>query len=466
MELVNNNNLKLNYQSYNYDQYSNIIAENIDDLLYDKFYYNIEPIKKSVKTNDKPKYPNKINPKKVKNKNYKIKYNLFIYNSIDIKKYKDFINKNKKIFLSLQNKHKKKRNISHNKKKEIINKNNSAIITDKFNKIKNKIHENMSSIEEYKERKEKINKLLKLETSKQKNIDSDNFAKNKNKLTNLSNYNLDNSKNKNDLLKGKLNDKNLSQINNEKFYNNLEKLYNLKKCNYNFLNKFPIHANNYKSKENFKDNYFSSSNKNIFNFLSNKNKNNVQKIKYDNYPNINFIKKRNKNKKFTNLTSNEKKKEDEKIIDDNFDENFVSFSYPKNLNNTTLCQHKDHHYYYRKHFGNQFDCPLCQTNSEKTILNKRKMGIIFNNKSKPKKENIREKVFRKNFGKNIHSNKNSNSKIIQYRKNLCFYNATKGIQESNSVKEIKSLNNSKTNKNSFSYNYVINNSPIMIYYFK
>ena len=94
------------------------------------------------------------------------------------------------------------------------------------------------------------------------------------------------------------------------------------------------------------------------------------------------------------------------------------------------------------------------------------MGIIFNNKSKPKKENIREKVFRKNFGKNIHSNKNSNSKIIQYRKNLCFYNATKGILESNSVKEIKSLNNSKTNKNSFSYNYVINNSPIMIYYFK
>jgi hypothetical protein len=137
--MENFNNDKEFGKSYNYDYYSNIIAENVDDLIYDKFYYN-EQISKSFKKNNKPsktsyifKSQNKIYPEKIlsfknnyinKKKNNKpIKRvfftldKLFVSKDEDIIRYKNFINNNRRVISYLKNRK------LNNFKNSIINEN-------------------------------------------------------------------------------------------------------------------------------------------------------------------------------------------------------------------------------------------------------------------------------------------------------------------------------------------------------
>ena len=193
--MENFNNDKEIVKSYNYDHYSNIIAENVDDLIYDKFYYN-EQISKSFKKNNKPsktsyifKSQNKIYPEKIlsfknnyinKRKNIKaIKRvfftldKLFVSKDEDIIRYKNFINNNRRVISYLKNRklNNFKNSIINDKNKKIENTNKSCSDINPFNKIKKKKN-NISNIsynlEKSKEQSNsKDNKLYLLNMKKQ-----------------------------------------------------------------------------------------------------------------------------------------------------------------------------------------------------------------------------------------------------------------------------------------------------------
>ena len=459
MEDINNDDS--NDKSYRYDNYCNIIVENVDDLLYDKFDYDEKDIKiynnkknkqhttsyifknkqnsHSQKNNSKNSYSNKNIIKK------KIKPVLFTLDKIYISKdednirYKQFINKNKKFIMYLKN-NKLNKKANSIKNKNIENKNKKLCHVD-IN-IFNKIQKNNKDINENK-----------CEDNKDDNKDN-NKDDNKDNVIN-SNYN-ENSYYRNILNSEKQNNRyNCRRINNL----NLYKYYSQKNTN-KISNKISLNKNYYMNYMNrnyhsMKDSLLLNKEKNKLNKYINLNDLFNEKMMYKTY-----LKKKFKKKKI----NNDNKKEEENPSKD-LDFNLISFSYPKKEDNIKQYHNENHNY--KKHFGGEKDCPLCQSISIKTKNNEQLMGVYKNDKQNiTKKNNIRKILFKNNSNSNISQKNNKNdssSKIIYYKKDLGFFNATKGISNSNSAIDLCNSNNNK-----ISYIYKKNNKdfPVMIYYFK
>ena len=446
--MENFNNDKEFVKSYNYDHYSNIIAENVDDLIYDKFYYN-EQISKSFKKNNKPsktsyifKSQNKIYPEKIlsfknnyinKKKNNKaIKRvfftldKLFVSKDEDIIRYKNFINNNRRVISYLKNRklNNFKNSIINDKNKENKNTNKSCSDINPFNKIQ----------------------------------------KNKNNRSNIS-YNIENSKEQSNSKDNKLYLLNIKKQNSNNYRINDLNLYNKSQKNESDIsNNLTIRTS------------FSKSNKNNYkyrNFHSMKESFLIKEKTKFNYSNISDI--INDNHKYEKIFNFSKKKlkkkkslkEEDKNSFKDVDFNYLSFSYPKKENDIKQKHYNNHRY--QKHFRNERECPLCKSITIKTKINEQLMGILNENDKDKKlnKNNIRKIIFKNNSNCYISNNKNinkpSSSKIQLYKKDLCFFNATKGI--SNSKSDID-LANPKTDKNSYIYKKMNNDFPVMVYYFK
>ena len=126
-----------------------------------------------------------------------------------------------------------------------------------------------------------------------------------------------------------------------------------------------------------------------------------------------------------------------------------------------------------KHCRDVSNCPICQANFFKTSLKEKEMGVFKENiKDKIKSNLYKKKLIAKKYyirNKEKYNKINKiiySSKIQQYKKQFCFFNATKGIQKSNSSNEIKSLRYAQTNKNSSNKKNIASDSPIILYYFK
>ena len=126
--------------------------------------------------------------------------------------------------------------------------------------------------------------------------------------------------------------------------------------------------------------------------------------------------------------------------------NYLSFcSYPKKIEKNKI-NYNINYNIAKKHFSDQVNCPVCQSNSLKTKLREQSLGIFKDNN----KNDIRQMKYRNKMYSKIYNKKNmkkynqiyknfSNSKIQQYQKKFCFFNATKGITKSKSIEEINQL---------------------------
>ena len=430
--MKNNDKKLLNKKSYKYDNFNNIIAENVDDLLYDKFYFNEEPEKSkskpiiksennSIEESDDDDNKTNENNSKIKNKNRYIN-NLYSPDEIEIKRYKTFLKNNKKLLLYYSNKNKKrkiviKENNTESSIKEIhLNKDvnvNNKKINDKDKDIKDKVNINISD--------KAFNQIPSLSINN--NIMNNNrYNRSNPKISSFNSF--DNNKETN---------KNMFLINNINFYNYYGGLSNFPKKNYNFLS---MYTNN-------------------------------------SYTKFKFKKKKKEKTDFAN--------EEHKF---NYNK-YYPFSFPKKLEKNKINYYTNYEIA-EKHCNDLMNCPVCQSNSLKAKLKEESMGIFKDNN----KKDIRQIKFRKNMYSNLYNKRNmekykkkenyfSHSKIQQYQKKFCFFNSTKGIMKSNSAEEIKafrprtsknfsSVNSNlgwikKDNKNNQS---IIRDNPVILYYYK
>ena len=439
--MSNINNIQKNKKSYKFDHFSNIIAENVDDLLYDRFYFNEEhkSMKKSKKSSHKHLNENSDSEEagsmKKKIKKRKIIYNfrnMYISKDIENERYKKFIKNNKKILEHLKN---IKRNLHINdKNNENIYKNNSC-----QNIIKNDDENEKNNIPDMYTQFKKLNLT---------SVNNNRSLYNKNNSFTFFDYNQENSKYNNNSRDITINiynkHKNYFLINNINYYNFTEKRHKIPK-KYQFSNKLAINTNYYKL--NLNNNY-------IYNIKKKKRRRNK-------YTNINNLVKEN------NVDDENKSNEDNLS---NY--NFVSFSYPKNRIDN-IKHYFSKYDYMEKHCRDVSNCPICQANFFKTSLKEKEMGVFKENiKDKIKSNLYKKKLIAKKYyirNKEKYNKINKiiySSKIQQYKKQFCFFNATKGIQKSNSSNEIKSLRYAQTNKNSSNKKNIASDSPIILYYFK
>lgn len=454
MEIINN--IQTNKRSYKFDHFKNIIAENVDDLLYDKFDFNNEA-QKRFKKRKKSSYENlndnydseeTISIKDAKKKHKKLYNfrNLYISSDIDNKRYQKFIKNNKKILLYLKN---KKINININdKNNESINKNCSQ---NNDNEKENQKKLNSLEIE-----KNKYNNEID-ESNQFQKLNRTSFNRNNRSLYDKYNsftfldYFQENSKNKNNSRDITLNifnkNKNYFLINNINLYNYTEKRYKTPK-KYEFSPNFAGKTNYYKL--NLNNNYLY---------------------------NLNIKKKKKRKNRFTNINKliKENNKDNESnCIEDDLSNNYISFSYPKNKNQIDIKHYSSKYDFMEKHCRDVSNCPICQANLLKTNIKEKAMGVFQENIKDKIKNNVNRKklIAKKYYIRNKEKyNKINNiiysSKIQQYKKQFCFFNATKGIQKSNSNNEIKSLRYSQKNKNSNNRkNITSSDTPIILYYFK
>ena len=435
--MENINNLQTKKNSYKFDRFSNIIAENADDLLYDRFYFNEE--QNNMKKRKKNSYNEKSDSEETISINYLIKKRKKVYNfknmyfskDIDNERYKKFITNNKKILSYLKN---KKRNLNINdNNNEGINKNNSCqniIKNDDEMENKKKCEIDESNI--YKQF-QKLNK-----TSLNKNNIS---LYDKYNSSTFFDYNQENSKNINNSRINK--NKYYFMLNNINFYDYVRKRNNISK-KYDFSNKLTIKTNYYKL--NLNNNY-------IYNIKKKR-------------------KRRNKYKNINNLINENNIDEENKSNEDNLSNyDYISFSYPKQ--EIDIKHYYSKYDYMEKHCRDELNCPICKSNLLKTSLKEKSMGVFKENTKDKIKNNINKKklISKKYYIRNKEKYNKINksiysSKIQQYQKQFCFFNATKGIQKSNSINEIKSLRYAQTNKNSFNRKNISCDSPIILYYFK
>ena len=420
--MKNNDKKLLKKKSYKYDNFNNIIVENVDDLLYDKFYFNEEPAKSISKpkiisennsieeSNDDDDKTNENNSK-IKNKNRYIN-NLYIPDEIEIKRYKTFLKNNKKLLLNYSNKNKKrkiviKENNTENSIKEIrlnkdanVNANNKKI-NDKDKDLKDETNINISE--------NKYNQIPSLSIN--------------NNIMNNNRYNRSNSKilSFNSFNKNKDINNSIFLINNINFYNYYGGLSNFPKSNYNFL--------------------------------------------FGSYTKFKFKKKKKEKSDFG--------KEEHK------------FNYTKKLENKKINYYTNYEIA-EKHCNDLMNCPVCQSNSLKAKLKEESMGIFKDkNKNDIRKIKYRKNMYSNLYNKrNMEKYKKeenyfSHSKIQQYQKKFCFFNSTKGIIKSNSAEEIKCFR-PKTSKNFGAINSnlgwikkdnknnqnIIRDNPVILYYFK
>ena len=460
--MENINKMQGNKKSYKFDNFSNIIAENVDDLLYDKFYFNDEE-QKRLKKRKKTSYKNlkdnnsedtisiSFTPKKHKKK-YNLR-NIYINKDIENQRYQKFIKNNRKILSYLKN---KKRNILVNENNnEFINKNNicqSFVKNDDEMEKKKKL----KNLEREKYNQNYKDELYESNIYKQfKKINATSLNRNNRSLydkynsSTFFNYNQENSKNINNSRDITINiynkNKNYYLLNNINLYNYSEKRNKICK-KYEFSSNLGLKSNYYKL--NINNNY-------VYNI-------NIKRKK----------KRKNKNINLYNLIKeNNIDAENKNSHDSPLNYNYISFSYPKNQ--MDIKHYFSNYDYIEKHCRNALNCPICQSNLLKSSLKEKEMGIFQENlkdkkkKNFDRKKNIAKKYYIRNKEKYNKINKIIySSKIQQYKKQYCFFNATKGIQKSNSSNEIKSLRYSQTNKNSYNRNNIASDTPIILYYFK
>ena len=432
--MEDNNNILANNKSYNFDNFNNIIVENVDDLLYDKFFFNNEQrnnldridislINRKI-NNNFINHNSKKQKKKLNHKTYNLINNFYISKEIDNKRYKDFIKRNKDILLYFKNRNKND--------SEKISKNNSFKI---FKKPIIRISQNKIKMKEL-------------------------------EIENFSNEFFKNENNEEELFKHfkKINQTSLNKNNN--FMNG--RYYSSTNFHYFQENS----KSNYKSKDRKenKKNYFLINNFNFYNY-SEKSAKFKNKLKNSNK----LIKENQKFLKFHKLSSkipNECFSFDEQnILEDRIKYNLISFSYPKIEANKI--NYNTNYHFAEKHFSNEANCPVCQSLLKKKILNEKLMGLFKEDENIKINSFLRKKMYKNKFlcGKlNKINYIFPNSKIQQYKKQLSFYNATKGIKKSKSDDEFKYLDRAKKNKNKYinkrNKTKFLGYSPVILYYFK